>query len=260
VIIVVSSIIIINNINSEPGPEVNLEEAWENALRTLDAKEESAWQKAMDENSISAFESYLQNFPDGKHEREAQANIKQLKESVTLNNQEEDVIWNNANRTNTINSLLGYLNKYPSGRYCEQAKNKILYLEEQQETEVWNSAINSNTKESYGDYLYRYPNGKYFSQAQEKISALETKRIVDWQKSRNILGELIKSKYPNPQVTISIQKKEGNRTWYNFQLLIGPHIPVSFSLKKLSKMADKYQEHMLGYTMRKIIHISMVSY
>ncbi|MDP8174061.1 leucine-rich repeat domain-containing protein [Phocoenobacter skyensis] len=81
------------------------------------------------------------------------------------------ISWNNEERYQK------YLNEHPSGQYVEQAKEKILYL--QQEQEYYEKALKEDSLHSYEQYLeqYPYPTGKYSLEIlRKKITPI----ILEW--------------------------------------------------------------------------------
>ncbi|MBN2891415.1 MAG: SPOR domain-containing protein [Bacteroidales bacterium] len=56
----------------------------------LNQKDNEAWQEALMENSISAFEKYLDSYPNGLHIAEAQQKIDELEEKIRIAEQQQN--------------------------------------------------------------------------------------------------------------------------------------------------------------------------
>ena len=73
------------------------------------------WENAKSENTIEAYESFLEVHPKGKYADSANAAI-------------EELIWQSTLKDNIINGYESYLKTYPQGKYAESANNKIKEL------------------------------------------------------------------------------------------------------------------------------------
>jgi hypothetical protein len=80
------------------------------------SRQESAWRSSRAQDSVAAYEAYLQDYPAGGHASEAQARLGELRE------QQE---WERALRFNTPEAFQRYLSGYPEGRYAADARNKL---------------------------------------------------------------------------------------------------------------------------------------
>ena len=61
---------------------------------------------------MAAYEKYLEQFPKGRHDIEANSRIKTIKEEQE---------WAEALRVNEVYGYQSYLEKYPQGKYMEAA-------------------------------------------------------------------------------------------------------------------------------------------
>jgi len=110
--------------------------------------EEAAWQSAKNLGTISAYERYLMNFPNGINVWEAKLQIDKLKQSKDFGEREtnrkqtfaieapqqnlkdaEEKLWIQTEKTNTIAAYKKYLTSYPNGAYAEQAEERIIVKE-----------------------------------------------------------------------------------------------------------------------------------
>lgn len=88
----------------------------------LKMKEEELWMNVVAEDSVKAFENYLDYFPSGQFVDRAHAKILELK---------EDDIWSSAQKKNNELAYENYIRKYtPYGKYLEEANQRLQELKE----------------------------------------------------------------------------------------------------------------------------------
>jgi hypothetical protein len=80
------------------------------------SRQESAWRSSRAQDSVSAYETYLRDYPAGGHVVEAQSRLGELRE------QQE---WERAQRFNTPEAFQRYLSGYPQGRQAGSARDKL---------------------------------------------------------------------------------------------------------------------------------------
>jgi outer membrane protein assembly factor BamD (BamD/ComL family) len=115
-------------------------------------KDKQAWQEADEANTVAAFETYLQERPEGKFADQARERIDALD-------------WEEAEESDSVSGYEKYLREHPAGKFTEQAREKIDELD-------WQSAGRSDTVVAYEKYLRDHPRGNYADQAAENIDAL----------------------------------------------------------------------------------------
>ncbi|MEX0733847.1 MAG: SPOR domain-containing protein [Steroidobacteraceae bacterium] len=81
------------------------------------SRQEAGWEDAVRENSIAAYQHYLEEFPAGLHAADAQAKLLELRE-------EED--WARANRLRTPEAWQRYLGDWPKGRHAPLARRQLV--------------------------------------------------------------------------------------------------------------------------------------
>lgn len=80
------------------------------------SRQEAGWRDARGEDSVLAYETYLEHFPAGAHADEARTRIRELHE-------ERD--WARANQLQTPEAWQRYLGAYPEGRYAAAARERL---------------------------------------------------------------------------------------------------------------------------------------
>ncbi len=108
------------------------------------------YQRAEAENSLSAYDDFLLKFPNGTFAAEA----KKRREHLYFNQQ--------VSKENTIPAYVGYLEQYPNGMYIDSAQARIERL-------TYESTKSTDSVSVYLDYLKRYPDGAYKADALARI-------------------------------------------------------------------------------------------
>jgi len=80
------------------------------------SRQEAGWRGAHGEDSVLAYEIYLEHFPAGAHAEEARARIHEL-------NEERE--WARASQLQTPEAWQRYLGAYPEGRYAAAARERL---------------------------------------------------------------------------------------------------------------------------------------
>jgi len=129
--------------------------------KSFTAEEENqAWEIAKDSNTVSCYNQFLEDYPDGAHSMDAQEMLMKLQK-------DETDFWGRIQSSSDVYSYEQYLKKFPQGMYVDQAKNSIDSLD-------WVKASKKNTPEAFAEYLAAHPEGAHVGEAQsanEKIAA-----------------------------------------------------------------------------------------
>jgi hypothetical protein len=81
------------------------------------SRQESAWSDALREDTVAAYQGYLERFPAGAHSGEARASIAALREAQD---------WSRAERLGTPEAWQRYLGEWPDGRHAAEAKRLLV--------------------------------------------------------------------------------------------------------------------------------------
>ena len=134
----------------------------------LVGSEANIWERCLTENSVTAYNTYLDRFPSGPHADEALQHIKEL---------EEEQKWQWAGRIDQIYAYRSFLRSFPGGKHAGDARTRIRQLEDVEnregENQLWNAAGDLDAASAYQNYLARYPNGGYALQARARLKELE---------------------------------------------------------------------------------------
>ena len=83
------------------------------------SRQEADWRRAVEADTVAAYEGYLQRFPAGAHTAEARREIGRLV---------DDDDWARAARLKTPEALQRYLASHPEGRHAAEARGRLTAL------------------------------------------------------------------------------------------------------------------------------------
>ncbi|MDD2475130.1 MAG: hypothetical protein PHI32_04355 [Dysgonamonadaceae bacterium] len=138
--------------------------------------ERSAWEVAQRENSVDAYLTYMDEYPQGKYVGEAQTKMRSLKKN-------ESDAWENLRASENTVEFTDFLQLYPSSPYERKVKNRLDSL-------LWMSSLKENSSQAYSDYINMSTSGEitghYIGDAQKRLSMLEQSTPVNEADLENI--------------------------------------------------------------------------
>lgn len=131
------------------------------------------WENAVSENSTSAYEKYIQNFPGSTFTDLARARL-------------DSLYWQEAITEQTIDAYQNYIAKCTTCRFQDEAGEKIENLHYEKAKQVnerkfWDETLKMFI--GYDIYLEKYPNGKFTDDAKRRIEERNFSKAVE---KRNI--------------------------------------------------------------------------
>lgn len=211
---------------------------------------ESRWQEVQQQNTVSAYKAFVQEFPETEYTPTARERIEELK-------------FEQAKRAGTEEALQEYQREYPSGHHFEEARQLA-------DDCCYARAAEENVLSMYEEYLRKYPYGRHVEEVRkladtlveviEKEIALRNKmealRIEEarntWAKPWAKLGlaavrkldaykinelteeQFFQDGWDKGGVGIVDSKKSRNKTEVELGWLVGPDgVPVSPPLMKI---------------------------
>jgi len=172
--------------------------------------EKKDWKNAESENTIAAYEAYLETYPQGKYADSAKAGI-------------EELVWQSSLKENNINSYEAYLETYPQGKYADSAKAGIEEL-------VWQSSLKENNINSYEGYLKTYPQGKYADSASKKINEIWLQAALN--ASKETKEVILTTKASSGILSVIPYARNKLITIFNPQVFVGNRVKMSYKLEK----------------------------
>jgi hypothetical protein len=140
------------------------------ALATIPAtRDELHWRWASHQDGATSYESYLKDWPDGRHATEAQR-------------RNDELAWAAARAANTISSYRNYSSAHPRGQHAQEADATAAAL--RTDNAPFDAALQTGTEASLRAFLAAYPGHAREASAQQTLTDItEGRDIVD------LLGE-----------------------------------------------------------------------
>lgn len=120
--------------------------------------ETRAWRRAQNENTMSAYVAFLEQYPDGKHEDVALSCLTELKE--------KEKRWKEVQASSDPMCIRKYMEDYPTDIRLPKLKKNLDQV-------LWNRAKVSDNVDGYAEYLLLMPDGLHAREAEQKVEILE---------------------------------------------------------------------------------------
>jgi outer membrane protein assembly factor BamD (BamD/ComL family) len=147
------------------------------------------WQKANTQNTVAAYQQFIQQHPNDARVAQARNRINALN---------DEAAWNTAQNANTADAYQQYLQQEPNGMHAADAQDKINGL---QEAAAWQNAQSTKTAAAYQEFLQKYPNSPHAADAQEALKSLTGYQVLlASTRSKTLadkLAQRLKEKYGN---------------------------------------------------------------
>ena len=189
----------------------------------VDDSESQTWAAAQQANSNSAYQAYLDAFPQGRYVVTAKIAMESLRQpgaqpsklSKPTPGKPEDAetaFWNEVKSSGAREYLDAYVKQYPKGKYLALARIELKKIDDQQQQErnrqaaqrqqeeqtAWDNAKGADSDSAYAAYLDSYPKGRYVKLAQAaqqklKREAIERERQEAQQRQREQAGAAVRA-------------------------------------------------------------------
>lgn len=130
------------------------------------------YEKVKASNSITAYENFIEKYPESKYSEVAREKLNLLY---------EDRAWKTANYYNTVSQFKSFISKYPDSKYLLRAENKIKEIEE---GKAWDNSKSINSIFTYENFLQSYPKSKFAYEARNRIRNLKEEK--DWYNTERV--------------------------------------------------------------------------
>jgi hypothetical protein len=121
---------------------------------------EADWQKATAANTVSAFQDFLKEHPNGQHADRARSRIRDLQDNQA---------WMAAINTNTEDGFKQYVEAQPHGAHVADAEDKIVGFER---AAAWQTASANGSVDVLQAFLAKYPQGPESDEARAQLAQL----------------------------------------------------------------------------------------
>jgi hypothetical protein len=119
------------------------------------------WNQAKAANTLSAYQSFVQNHPADKHADDARGRILAL---------QDEQAWAAAHKIDRIESYQAYLKAEGGGSHAEQAQFEITAL---QRADAWKGLQSDLSVASLQAFLHKYPQGAESVLARRKLAEID---------------------------------------------------------------------------------------
>jgi SPOR domain len=120
------------------------------------------WNKASGQNTLAAYQEFLNQHPNSDFAGQAQSRITALR---------DDQAWTQAQNTNTAEAFRQYLNSQPNGQHAAESRERITAFER---ADAWKAAEADGKAPALQAFLQKYPQGAEADQARARLEQLKT--------------------------------------------------------------------------------------
>lgn len=138
--------------------------------------ERSKWEMAQRDNTLDAYLSYMNEYPQGHFSDEAYNNILEIKSR-------EAEEFENLKTSENSSEFISFLEQHPNSPYERMVRSRLDSL-------VWQSSLKENTAEAYNNYINRTNSkeieGSYIGEAEKRLKMLKQYTPIDGGDLENI--------------------------------------------------------------------------
>jgi len=124
-------------------------------------RQESAWQEARDADTVSAYQAFIEEYPESAQAEQAEQRIRDLRRSER---------WDQARDADSVEAYQEFLADFPDGPEADQARGRLADLERERE---WEDLRQSNDIEALRDFAERHRGDPLADQARQRAEELE---------------------------------------------------------------------------------------
>lgn len=125
-------------------------------------RQESAWQEAREADDVSAYQAFVEEYPESPQAAEAEQRIHDLQRSKR---------WEQARDTDSVEAYERFLADFAEGQEAGQARSRLADLERERE---WEGLRQSGDVEALRDFAERHRGDPAADQARQRAQELET--------------------------------------------------------------------------------------
>lgn len=126
-------------------------------------RQAAQWEEAQQEDTVTAYEAFVEDFPDSPNAEQARSRIETL---------QSERAWTEARQRNTIDAYRGFLEAHPDAAVAEDARDRLQALE--RETE-WQDLAGSDDIDALRTFVDDHAGSPEAELARARISDLEAR-------------------------------------------------------------------------------------
>lgn len=127
--------------------------------------EQEAWRAAEQQNSVRAWELFLESYPDSPRAREAQGKIEEIERL-------EESDWEKASAADDAEGWNAYLKLHGESARASRARRRLDRLTETAEQSAYEEATADKSVESFEKFLSSYPRSRRASEIRDELDRL----------------------------------------------------------------------------------------
>ena len=131
------------------------------------SRHDALWEEARDEDSIAAYEAYLERYPDGPRAQQARSRARTL---------QVEQAWRDARERDSRSAYKAFLDSWPDSEFADEARSRI---EARQRAETWRSLAASGDVARLEAFAERHRGSSEATLAADRIAALREEAAED---------------------------------------------------------------------------------
>ncbi|HET7369222.1 MAG TPA: SPOR domain-containing protein [Gammaproteobacteria bacterium] len=132
------------------------------------SSQQGDWQQAQQQNTVQAYQQYIQQYPQGDHVAAARQQIAHIQQQKEMQQARAD--WQRVQQANTPQAYQQFLQQHPDSQYAANAKQQIQQMQAAQD---WMQVQQSNNPQALQVFIAQYPNSPQADQARQELARLQ---------------------------------------------------------------------------------------
>lgn len=131
------------------------------------SRHDALWEEARDEDSVAAYEAYLERYPDGPRAQQARSRARTL---------QVEQAWRDARERDSRSAYETFLESWPDSEFADEARSRIAA---RQRAETWRSLAASDDIARLEAFAEQHRGSPEASLAADRIAALREEAAAD---------------------------------------------------------------------------------
>ena len=131
------------------------------------SRHDALWEEARDEDTVAAYEAYLERYPDGPRAQQARSRARTL---------QVEQAWRDARERDSRSAYEAFLESWPDSDFAEEARSRI---EARQRAEIWRSLAASDDIARLEAFADRHRGSSEATLAADRIAVLQEEAVAE---------------------------------------------------------------------------------
>ncbi|MEO1514683.1 MAG: caspase family protein [Bacteroidota bacterium] len=172
-------------------------------------QDKGIFQNALAQNTIEAYQKFIDEFPESPLRKEAEHKMKALQRA------REEAAWGKAKQLNELEAWKTFCEEFPASTFTDKAKKAIARIQEEND---WGEAKALDTFFAYQKFIRQHPDGEHIEEAKDKLQFFQDKKEKEeWDSiqaspSIAVIHRFLK-KYPNSIYSAAAKKLKSRLTY-----------------------------------------------